>query len=248
MTGFAYSLSEDPRPCLGLIALQVDETIEDDFRRMFPPDLARLHVTRVPSGRELTPETIARMEHDLPAAAGLLPPAARFDAVGYGCTSGTTLIGAARVQRLIQAHCHTETVCDPLSAALTAFRALGLNRVGIVSPYIPSVAAPLRRAFEAAGVAVPEMLGFGECVESRVARISAASLRNATLALSHRTALDGIFLSCTNLRTLALISDLEAEVGLPVLSSNQVLGWHMARRAGVDATAIPGALKAASAS
>ena len=43
--------SLDTRPCLGLIVLQVDETIEDDARRLFAPADARLHVTRVPSGK-----------------------------------------------------------------------------------------------------------------------------------------------------------------------------------------------------
>ena len=245
MTAFPYTLTEDPRPCFGLVALQVDETIEDDFRRMFPLETARLHVTRVPSGAELTPETIAGMETDLPAAAGLLPAAVCFDAIAYGCTSGTTLIGAPRVQALIQSHARTTTVCNPLTAALAAIRALGLVRVGIVSPYIPSVAAPMRAAFQAGGLTVPDMLGFGECIESRVARISEASLRAATLELARRNTLDAVFLSCTNLRTLRLIPELEALLGVPVLSSNQVLGWHMAQLAGHGPVAIPGRLASA---
>ena len=45
--------------------------------------------------------------------------------------------------------------------------------------------------------------------------------------------IDGLFLSCTNLRTLDVIAKLETETGLPVLSSNQVLAWDLARRAEV---------------
>ena len=244
MVHFPYEIAEDTRPRLGLITLQVDETIEEDLRRMIPRDLARLHVTRVPSGAELTPDTIAAMADDLPQAAALLPPAARFSVVAYGCTSGTTLIGEARVQALVAASVTTEAVTNPLTAALTAIRALGLSRVGIVSPYIPSVAAPIRAAFETAGIAVPDMIGFGEEIEARVARIAPASVMAAAEALAARSDLDGLFLSCTNLRTLEVIPTLEAQLDLPVLSSNQVLAWHMAQSAGLGAAAIPGRLSA----
>lgn len=244
MVQFPYEIAEDTRPRLGLITLQVDETIEEDFRRMFPHDKARLHVTRVPSGAELTPDTIAAMADDLPQAAALLPPAARFSVVAYGCTSGTTLIGAARVQALVAASVTTEAVTNPLTAALTAIRALGLSRVGIVSPYIPSVAAPIRAAFETAGIAVPDMIGFGEEIEARVARIAPASVCAAATALASQAPLDAVFLSCTNLRTLEVIPTLEEQLGLPVLSSNQALGWHMAGLAGLAVAdlAVPGVL------
>ena len=44
---------------------------------------------------------------------------------------------------------------------------------------------------------------------------------------------DAVFLSCTNLRTLDIIEEIETPLGKPALSSNQVLAWDMARRAGL---------------
>jgi maleate isomerase len=231
MSGFPYALQEDTLPRLGLIVLQVDETIEQDFRHLFSPEVARLHVSRVPSGAELTPDTIATMESALPAAASLLP--GPFDVVGYACTSGATLIGTQRVRELVTAATQTRAVTDPLSAALANCRALGLARIGIVSPYIASVAEPIRTAFEAAGIAVPDTLSFGEEIEARVARIAPASIAEAAYDLARRKSLDGIFLSCTNLRTLDILDPLTQELGLPVLSSNQCLAWHMATLSGV---------------
>jgi len=232
MSAFPYTLQEDELPRLGLIVLQVDETIEQDFRRLFPPHVARLYVNRITSGAELTPESIAAMETALPAAASLLPSAQRLDVVGYACTSGTTLIGAARVAELVAQATRTRAVTDPLTAALAQCHALGLRRVGIVSPYIPSVADPIRNAFEAAGIDVPGTLSFGEEIEARVARIAPASIAEAARELARRHKPDGIFLSCTNLRTLNILEPLAQELGLPVLSSNQCLAWHMAKLAG----------------
>ncbi len=237
MTAFPYDLQEDPLPRLGLIVLQVDETIEQEFRRLFPPEAARLHVTRIPSGAELTPDSIAQMAHDLPAAAGLLP--GPLEAVAYACTSGTTLIGAGRVRDLVTGAVQTRSVTDPLTAALAQCRALGLCRIGIVSPYIPTVAEPIRAAFEAEGIKVPDTLSFGEELEARVARIAPASIAEAARTLARRGPLDGLFLSCTNLRTLDILAPLSAELGLPVLSSNQCLAWHMAALAGLASVPQP---------
>jgi maleate isomerase len=123
-------------------------------------------------------------------------------------------------------------VTNPLSAALAAFADRGVARVGIVSPYVASVAAPLRTAFMDAGIEVPDTVSFGEEIEARVARIAPKSIANAARALVARSAMDAVFLSCTNLRTFDILPMLEAELGMPVFSSNQVLAWHMARLAG----------------
>ena len=83
---------------LGLIVLQSDETVEQDFRRLFGPEV-ELQFTRIRSGADVTPETLAAMEGDLGASAELLCPWTRFAAVGYGCTSGTAQIALHRRQR-----------------------------------------------------------------------------------------------------------------------------------------------------
>ena len=232
MTGYTYRLTGpigDRR--LGLVVLRVDETIEQDFRRLFSTETA-LYVTRIASGATLNPETIASMEAHLPAAAGLLPPAVDFDAVAYACTSGTTLIGAERVAALVGGACRTKAVTDPLTASIAAMRALGAKRIGLVSPYFTSVAEPIRKALEVAGFDVPGTVSFGEECEAKVARIDPASVAGAARHVGRRGEVDALFLSCTNLRTLEVITGLEAELGIPVVSSNQALAWHMARLAG----------------
>ncbi len=212
---------------LGLIVLQADETLEQDMRRLFTERTTAIHVSRIPSGDALTIDTIAAMKADLPRAAKLFPRAAQFDAVGYGCTSGTTLIGADAVAAMVRQGVAARTITDPLTAALAAFRALDVTRIGLVTPYVASVAGPVRDAFEAAGIIVGDCVSFGEEVEARVARIDPTSVRAAARAVA--PGVQAVFLSCTNLRTLDIIGSLESELGIPVLSSNQVLAWHLAQ-------------------
>lgn len=235
-------LIDEVAPALGLVVLQVDQRIESDFRRMLPSGVT-LHVTRVPSGRDVTPDTLQQMEADIPGAVGLLPPAARFRAIGYACTSGAAQIGSARVAELVHGAAAVDAVTDPLMALLAACKTLGIDRLALVSPYIASVSGQLRKALAAEGIETAAFGSFDVAEEARVARISKESLRAAARQLAAQRGVDGLFMSCTNLDTLDIIAPLEAELGIPVLSSNQVLAWHFCQLASLDpVAAAPGIL------
>nr|WP_293577432.1 Asp/Glu racemase [Phaeobacter sp.] len=220
------------RATLGLVVLQVDETLEHDFKRMFASPEISLYVSRIPSGQDLNPDTIATMKTTLPAAAGLLPQAAQFDVVGYGCTSGTTLIGQDKVAELVRSGVACGAVADPLTAALAAMAQLDVQRVGLVTPYVESVSAPVAQAFANAGLTVCNSVSFAEEEEAKVARIDPASTFAAALAVGQQPEVEAVFLSCTNLRTFDIIAPLEDRLQKPVVSSNQAMGWQMASLAG----------------
>jgi maleate isomerase len=242
---FRYALTEEKAPQIGLIVLQSDESIESDFRRLIPPEVDVL-VSRVPSDTEVSTETLAAMEAHLTAAAALFPVAARFAAVGYGCTSGTAQIGAAEIARRVHTGTTTRAVTEPLSALIAACRSLGLARLALLSPYVEPVSERLRQALVAAGIETPAFGSFDVAEEARVVRIDGPSILQAAEAIATREKVDGVFLSCTNLRTLDVISTLQDRLGLPVLSSNLVLAWHLLRLAGAAAAdGTPGQLLAA---
>jgi len=230
---FDYALEEDAGPSLALIVLQVDETLEPELRRMLPGDVP-VHVTRVRSGADVTPESLAAMEGQLTGAAALLPAARRYDAVAYGCTSGTAQIGAARVAENIRAGMQAVEVTEPITALIAACRHLGLSRLAFLSPYVADVSENIRAVLRDARIDTPVFGSFNESTEAKVARISPGSTAEAACALVRGQQVDGLFLSCTNLRTLDLIAPLEDELRLPVLSSNLVLAWHLSRLAGID--------------
>jgi maleate isomerase len=233
MTRFSYSVDKGHTlPRLGLVVLQVDETIEPEFRLHFGPEDAAIHVSRVPSGDDLTPDTIDDMATALPRAAGLLPQAVSFDVLAYACTSASMRFGPDRVADLLRQGARARHVTNPFSAALAAFDHLGVRRIGLVSPYIDSVAGPMAQAFAAAGVEVTRSLSFGEREEARVARITRASVEAAAMQVGAGAGVDAVFLSCTNLRTAGVIEALRDRLGKPVLSSNLALAWHMGRLSG----------------
>lgn len=227
MSAYSYTLAADGPAPLGLVVLQSDETIEKDMRVLLGEDAP--FVTRVPSGETVSAETLQAMEQHIPAAAGLLPGAQRFGAIGYGCTSGTAQIGPGRIAELVMDGAATDHVTDPLSALVAACQALGLRKLAFLSPYVAQVSGRLRGALEAKGITTPVFGSFNEAEEAKVVRIDAQSVIRAATDLCEGQQIDGLFLSCTNLRTLGVIDALEARLSIPVLSSNLVLGWHLAQ-------------------
>jgi maleate isomerase len=238
MPPYKYTL-EGPigtRAALGLVVLQSDETIEHDFRRLFPSDAVSLYVTRVQSGLDVTPDTLATMSAALPAAAALLPPALTYDVVGYGCTSGTAVIGPQKIAEQVKAGCNAVQVTEPLSALVAICQDRGISRIAFLSPYIESVSLTLREALNAQGIETPVFGSFDEGEETKVAKISQESLYDAAMELGASGDVEAVFMSCTNLRTLDVIPKIEAALGKPVFSSNQVLAWHMAKLAEITLT------------
>lgn len=221
---------------LGLIVLQSDETLERDMRWLLPDDVELL-VSRVESGEVLSHDMIAGMEARLTASAALLPRGAQIAAVGYGCTSASAQIGSARVAERVQAGVDTSHVTNPAAALVAACKALGVARIGVVNPYVAPISDRLCRMVEAEGIDVAAVGSFNEAVEANVVRIAPASLQEAAVAVAQHAGCDAVFLSCTNLRTLGIIEPLEKTLGVPVLSSNQVLAWHMLRLAGISGRA-----------
>lgn len=229
----SYTTVDDTRPKLGLIALQADRTIEDDFRRLLPRDVSLL-VSRVPSDLDVTPDSLAQMEGALSGAASLFPVGHKFDVVGYGCTSGTAQIGVKVIADRVRAGTEAGAVSEPVSALIASCHALSVNRVAFLSPYVASVSDRLRAVLDAEGIKSPTFASFNEGNEAAVAQIDAGSISGATIDMMGGADVQAVFLSCTNLRTLDVIAPLQEHLGVPVLSSNLVLAWHMLRLGGVE--------------
>ncbi|MEM9062882.1 MAG: Asp/Glu racemase [Pseudomonadota bacterium] len=222
------------RARLGLIALASDYTVEHEFQLILRhlPGVA-LHVARIPNSPHITPESLAAMEAHLTGTAETLLPGDTLDTIAYGCTSASMVIGPERVAELVQAAKPGTPVVNPISSALLTFDALGIQRVGVLTPYTADVNAGIQRFIEAAGYTVPAFASFNEPSDTVVAAITPDSLRSAVHKLADCTPVDGIFVSCTSIRLLEQIESLEDELAMPVTSSNHALIWQTLRQAGV---------------
>ena len=224
---FHLSSNENSPPPMGLIVLQVDETIESDFREAFRTSKNQIFVTRIPSGLEVTAKTLSSMEHHISASAKLLPKSREFSVIGYGCTSASAIIGSEKISDLIKSGCSTREVTNPLLAATEYAKHLGVTKLALLSPYIEEVNTPLRKAFEINGLSTEAFGTFGEGQEEKVARISESSTIEAAITLGQDPSTEAVFISCTNLRTFNCLDKIANKIDKPAFSSNQSLAWHM---------------------
>ncbi|MEM7073250.1 MAG: Asp/Glu racemase [Pseudomonadota bacterium] len=229
MTPIPYRLDgDDPHKApIGLIVLQVDETIEWDFRHYFADQANPIFISRIPSGLHATAQTLKAMEENLAQAADLLPKTRPYPVVGYGCTSASAMIGSEIVEAMVKRTCNATSVTNPLRAAIACAAHLEISRLALLSPYIEAVNLPLRNAFAKAGISTDIFASFAESQEAKISRISVASIVEAAIRLGSNAQTEAVFLSCTNLRTLEAIPMIEKQIKKPVLSSNQALAWHI---------------------
>lgn len=231
----SYTLDDKlTEAAFGLIVLEADETVEPDFCRLLPGSRYRVYHSRVESADEVTPETLLTMADTIPAAADMLPRPAGLDAVGYCCTSGATMLGEARVAELVGQALPGIPVSNPLTALKAACAALGVRRLAIVSPYVAEVSNAICDRLQDAGIGIAAFGSFESREERIVARIAPDSILDAIVRVGAAGG-DAVFASCTNLRATEVLEAAERRIDKPVLTSNQVLAWHMMRLAGVTA-------------
>jgi maleate isomerase len=227
---------------LGVIVLQSDETLENEWRHLFADPGVALHHARIPSGLHVTTETLKQMEQELATTAALLPGTIAFDAIAYACTSGASIIGPDVVAEKIHQYHAGVPVSDPISAVMAGCRALGVRRLGFLTPYVPEVSQAIRTVLETNEFEIAAFGSFEESEEHVVARIAESSTLDAMVDIGKAADCDAVFASCTNLRTFDVLAEAEERLGKPVISSNQALAWHLLRLAGVTAFTGPGRL------
>jgi len=221
---------------IGLIVLQSDQTIEHEVASLLGGDDIAIYHARIPNAMEVTPDTLRQMETDLPHTASLLPPSFAFNAIGYACTSGATLIGEDRVDQIIrQIHPDAKT-SNPITATKKALAALNIKRIALLTPYAPEVTTEMQQNLRDAGFYINAVASFNESDDFTVARITSDSIYKAVLSIGSRDDCDGVFVSCTSLRALEIIAQAEQQLDKPVISSNQALAWHLAHIADIEST------------
>jgi maleate isomerase len=103
----------------------------------------------------------------------------------------------------------------------------------VLTPYRADVNAIVQKYIEDRGYEVPVFGSFNEENDTTVANISIDSIKRGIATITKRQDVDMVFVSCTGLRLVEAVTEIERAVGLPVTSSNHALAWHCMRLAGV---------------
>ena len=120
------------------------------------------------------------------------------------------------------------------TASATALHALGAKRVTFVTAYIDEVNRRGQAFLGEHGFEVLNADGMGITVDPEISAVPGEAVYD--FARCHAVAgADALFISCTGLRTVGFIAELEEDLGMPVVTSNQASFWHALRLAGCKA-------------
>jgi maleate cis-trans isomerase len=159
-----------------------------------------------------------------------------LDAVVWACTSGSFVFGWDGATAQVEALGAAAGV--PASSTSFAFvdacARLGVSRVAVGATYPDDVAERFVAFLGAAGIEVLSLSAKGIITAAEVGTLPQETVLEFAAAADHPDA-QAVLLPDTALHTIGLLDALDARVGKPVLTANQVSVWQGLRLAGADA-------------
>jgi len=226
------------RARLGILVPFTNTNLEPDMALLRPSGVS-LHFARmggydqdeIPDAAQMHGLGAADLDTPLHLLQGVKP-----DVILYGCTSATLTHGpafdsalAARIK--LGSGADTVTAAGALVHALTT---LGVTRVGFASPYVAAINDMAVGFLAATGFETVARSEVGEALDNYgQSALSPQAVFNLGLAANHADA-DAIVLSCTDMRGVEIIAQLEQATGKPVITSNQAMAFQALQLAGIN--------------
>ncbi|SEO57373.1 maleate cis-trans isomerase family protein [Amycolatopsis saalfeldensis] len=217
---------------IGVIA-PFDLALERELWRWVPMDVS-LHLARtpyepVPVSMEMA-QLVSDSRHLAAATRDVLH--VEPEVVAYLCSSGSFVNGIDYERSLTKAICDAGApdAVTTSGALAEVLQQLDLHKVSVLTPYDADLTGKLHDFLGELGVHTvsSDHLGLG----GGIWKVSYRTIAERILAADHSDA-EAIFVSCTNLPTFDLIEPLEAALGKPVLTANQLTMWACLRRMGL---------------
>lgn len=156
------------------------------------------------------------------------------DLVVFGCTSGSCIKGVGWdqecVRRIERASGHPGLTTS--TAILEAYRALGLRKTVVMTPYPEETNQAEKKFLEDNGLEATSITGVGFNRTGEFAHSGKHFLYREAKKLKTEGA-EVFFLSCMGLATMELIQILEEDLGMPVITSHQASLWACLRHSRV---------------
>lgn len=216
---------------LGLIVPSSNTTMETELPEMFarrseliPEERFTFHSSRMRM-QHVTAEALLQMDRDSNRCAVELADA-QCDALAYACLVAIMSQGPGahesaenRLTRVARDEGCDAPVVSSAGALVRSLKAIGAQRISMITPYVPELTAKVREYIEDAGVEVLDVISLGVADNCAVGRLDPGDLPDRSARLK-RNGCDAIVLSaCVQMPSLAAIPQAEVRLGLPVLSA-----------------------------
>lgn len=218
------------RARLGVLVPTTNKTMEPELYKMTTRGVS-VHFSKLKQ-KEDTVEELQRMADDVPRAAAELADA-EVDIIAFGCTTGSLIGGLGYDEQLIRkiesvAHIPATTTS---TAVISALKELEIKTLCVATPYQDDLNRMEKQFLESHGFKIIDIRGLG-CRSPEIADVSPKTIYKHARAV-FRPEADGLFISCTDLRTSDVLQALEYDLNKPVVSSNQATMWMMLKKVGI---------------
>ena len=150
-----------------------------------------------------------------------------LDVIAFACTSASMVIGPEKITNICKkAKPGLRGTTNPLTAGIAALKHLQAQKIALVTPYRDDLNQNLAKCFAQEGIFVETMASFNVEDDNVVGRISPQSIAQLVLDVGADPNIEAVFVSCTNMRIVEKIPELELKLGKPVTSSNHAMAWH----------------------
>ena len=227
-------IKKTKNPRIGVVTLSTDFTIEQDYRKichLLPVDI---FVNRIPFINPLNYENYLKMADHISEVSGEILPGEKIDVIAYGCTSGTIAIGVERIKNEVNKSKPEALVTTPITAALKAFRKLNLNKIAVLTPYPKNVNSTVFNYLIQNNIDVDSFHSFNLNYDSEIAQVDSDNLLD-NIAKIDLQKVDGLFVSCTALKIVDILDQVEKKFSTTVVSSNQAIIWDSLKLANIHA-------------
>ena len=215
---------------IGLLVPSVNTVVEPEFNRMIPEGI-NVYAARMRNTRSDVDDSKAMLQHVERAADEL--GSAHADVIAFACTASSFVAGVEgeielrdRIERAGKAKAVTTS-----GSVAGALRTLGVRRVAVATPYPDELNVLEKQFLEDEGIEVLTIAGMGIVDAFSIGKVTPQETYEFARRVWQADA-DGMFISCTNLRTIDVLARLEAELGVPVISSNLATCWGCLRALG----------------
>ena len=219
---------ENFKPKIGVITLSTDFTVEQDFRNICKNLNVNIYVNRIPFENPLNQENYLKMINFLPDVAKNILPGIKIDSIAYACTSGTVAIGDKIIKDKIHKAKSDVYVSTPINAAIKSFSKMKINKIAVLTPYPKKVNETIFEFLEKSGIEITSFYSFNLDYDSEIANVDPYFLLETITKLKDQKA-EAVFVSCTALRVVEILNQVEKIISKPVISSNQALIWDTLR-------------------
>ena len=232
MSSRSESLLEGKR--VGLIVPSTNTVMEPDLYRNLPAGTT-VHTSRMLLEGSVTIEAEELMlDVYLPECArqiGTLKP----DVVVFGCTSAGALRGPAYEQELAGeiAKATGAPTVTIMGAVVDELNRLGVKSVSVLTPYSEEINDTIKESLETSGFSVPYINGMDVKGAFNIAAVSPEEIVEYVSKELEGVESDCLFVSCANLRSVDVLSEIREAAGRPVVTSNQAVLEGVKRTIGV---------------